>query len=108
MNAEQKRLATVLLAQYAKDKQITVQSEVSEFLVRSIRNKVDLELEIRRAIVNQVAEDLLKKSRIQFTDSVTSISKKFRADAWIFTPQEIADLAVACYEAGLQSKGIEL
>jgi hypothetical protein len=35
-------------------------------------------------------------------------TKKFRADGWIFTPQEIAELAVACYDAGLRSQGVEL
>lgn len=108
MSAEHKRLATMLLSHYAKDKQITVTNEVSDFLIRSIRNTVDLEREIRKAMAQHVADALLGKSRIQFSDTATSFSKKFRADAWIFTPDEIADLAVGCYEAGLRSKEVNL
>lgn len=106
MNAEEKRLATMLLGHYAKDKQMTVINEVSHDLVSSIRGSVDLERELRRSIAAEVAQELLKKSRIQWAETTDSYTKKFRADAWIFTPEEIAELAVACYEAGLRSREV--
>lgn len=108
MNAEQKRLATMLLGTYAKDKQITVQNEVSSNLVSALKDGVHLDGVIRRAIAEEVCNELLKKSRIQWADSTTSFSKRFRADAWIFTPEEIAELALDCYEAGLRSKEVVL
>ena len=108
MNAEQKRLATMLLGHFARDKQLTVTNEVSHSLVSSIRGTVDLERELRRSMAMEVAQELLKKSRIQWTDTVDNYTKKFRADAWIFTPDEIGELAIACYEAGRNSQEINL
>ena len=108
MNAEQKRLATMLLANYAKDKQITVQNEVSDGLIMAIQSQADLVAEIRKQLAQNIGAELMKKSRIAWTDSMSSYGKKYRADAWIFTPKEIAELALDCYEAGLRSKEVVL
>lgn len=108
MNAEQKRLATMLLATYAKDKQITVQNEVSDGLIMAIQSQADLVAEIRKHLAQHIGVELMKKSRIAWTDSMSSYGKKYRADAWIFTPNEIAELVLDCYEAGLRSKEVVL
>jgi hypothetical protein len=108
MNAEQKRLATMLLGHYAKGGQITVQNEVSDGLIMAIKDRVDLVNEIRKQLSQHVGVELMKKSRIAWTDSMSSYGKKYRADAWIFTPEEIAELAINCFEAGLRSQEVNL
>jgi hypothetical protein len=108
MNSEQKRLATMLLGQYAKGGQITVQNEVSDGLIMAIKDRVDLVAEIRKQLAQNIGVELMKKSRIQWTDSMNSYGKTYRADAWIFTPEEIAELVINCYEAGLRSQEVNL
>lgn len=108
MNAEQKRLATMLLGQYAKGGQITMQNEVSDQLVIAIKDRVDLVTEIRRQLAQGIGRELLNKSRIAWMDQATQWGRTYRADAWIFTPEEIAELVLNCYEAGLRSKEISL
>lgn len=98
----------MLLAQYAKDKQLTMQNEVSDLLILSIKDRVDLVAEIRKQLANGIGHELMKKARIAWTDSMSSYGKKYRADAWIFTPEEIAELVLNCYDAGLRSKEVNL
>lgn len=96
------------LKSLAKNSQLVTKQTISDSLVYSIKDTFDLQQAIKRSMVNDLANFLLKDkaSIISGPINVDRFGKEYKAVVWGFTSNELDNFITQIYEAGLNAKEI--
>ena len=106
MNAEQKALARQLLST-AGPNQLKINNAVSTSVLE-LAKEASLRSLIPRGLAQELANEMIKRSVIERVETTENFGISFRAVVWAFTPEQIAEFALACYERGLKASEVAL
>ena len=90
----------------AKSSMLTIEQQVSDTLIATLKSEVDLSKMIRNQMINHLAEAMIKKATLKVQEEMVSYSRVYKAQVFGFSSDELDRFIKEVYMMGYEAKDI--